>query len=129
MRKSVFTSFVAASVLAGCSPFVPWVNLKELPADQQQAVRRVRIWGNPQLVNRQYEVLSIVEGHSCQVLQIDGPATRLDAIEQLKAHAWQAGADGLADIRCGAKEGLSPAANCWELISCTAEAIKVSGTQ
>lgn len=40
--------------------------------------------------------------------------------------ASQKGANGIADLKCDPKEGVSFATNCWETIRCTAQALKVN---
>jgi uncharacterized protein YbjQ (UPF0145 family) len=116
---------VSASLLAGCGSFVPVAKIDELPPDQKHAVHGVKIYNTVQLMNKKFEVLSIVEGNSCQNKLYDPPATRANAIEQTKFFAHELGANGITNVQCGSREGTSLRTNCWELISCTAEAIKV----
>lgn len=73
-----------------------------------------------------FDVLNVVEGNSCQNKLYDPPATRAAAIDQAKYFASEMGADGITNIQCGAREGTSTRTNCWELVSCTAEAIKLA---
>lgn len=115
---------LGASLLAGCGSFVPVVNLRDLPPEQRHAVQSVKILSANQRLDDKAEVLAVVEGHSCKNKVWDAPATRAGAIEQLKFHAREAGANAITNIQCGGREGTSTNTNCWELISCTAEAIK-----
>lgn len=123
------TWFMVASIalmLNGCGAFVPVVKLDELPLEKKQALRNVKILSSTQRLDEKAEVLGIVEGHSCQNKTWDPPATRTGAIEQIKYYAKEMGADAVNNIQCGGREGTSTRTNCWELISCTAEAIKLN---
>lgn len=110
-----------SALLAGCGAFVPVI--KPTPEALNKA-NAVPIIGAGQRVD--YQVLTIVEGHSCQNKLTDPPATRVGAIEQVRLHALEAGATAIANLQCGQREGTSTRTNCWELISCTAEAVKIS---
>ena len=118
---------LSGSILSGCGAFVPVVNIKDLPPEKKHALRAIPIYNSVQLIDKDFQVLNILEGNACQNKLYDPPATRTAAIEQLKYHALEAGANGITNIQCGAREGTSTRTNCWELISCTAEAIKVNG--
>lgn len=118
---------LSGAILSGCGAFVPVVNIKDLPPEKIYALRSIPIYNSVQLIDKDFQVITIIEGNSCQNKLYDPPATRTAAIEQLKFHALEAGANGITNIQCGAREGTSTRTNCWELISCTAEAIRVNG--
>ncbi len=115
---------ITVTALSGCGSFVPTVKMHELSEAQRHNVRQLQIYNQTQLLNKNYAVLTIVEGNSCQNKVWDPPASRTSAIEQLKFHAFEAGGEGIANIQCSGREGTSVRTNCWELISCTAEVIK-----
>jgi hypothetical protein len=123
--KSFVSLLAISSLLAGCGSFVPIVKLNEQTPETRNKVAAVRILGQAQAFSGKYEVLTMVEGHSCQNKLYDPPATRVSAIEQIKFHAYEAGANAITNLQCGGREGTSMRTNCWELISCTAEAIKL----
>jgi len=112
--------------LTSCGSFVPVVKFDQLSPERRNAALSVKVIGASQLNGMKYDVLNIVEGHSCQNKLYDPPATRAAAIDQAKYFASEIGANGIANIQCGAREGTSTRTNCWELISCTAEAIKIA---
>jgi hypothetical protein len=125
MKKlSIFVAFGVG--LSGCGAFVPVVKIDEMTAEQRHKIRSVQIYNQAQLANKEFTVLTIVEGNSCQNKLYEPPATRAAAIEQLKYHAIEAQGDGITNIQCGGREGTSTRTNCWELISCTAEVIKLN---
>ena len=120
--KSISLLLIVA-VLSGCAAQVPVVNLKALPVDDLQAIKAMRMLSATQLIGKQFTVVGLVEGNSCQHLLTDPPATRTAAIEQVKYHAVVAKADAIANVQCGGREEVSVHTNCWQLISCTAEAV------
>lgn len=120
--STVCASMVAA--LAGCRAFVPVVDIKALPSETQEAVRALPIYNDVQLARVDFRILGIVEGISCKHWMWDPPATREGALEQTKYYAYQLGADGLASVEFGGKEATSVHTNCWEVIRCSAGAIK-----
>ena len=112
------------SLLTACGSFVPTINVNNLSEEQRHKVRQVEIFNSRQLQDRQFRILTIIEGNSCQNKIYDPPATRVGAIEQLKYHSLEQGGDGITNIQCSGREGTSLRTNCWELRSCTAEVIK-----
>lgn len=116
-----------AALLAGCGPRIPVVDIESLPAEQRQAARSLPIYDRTHLIDREVEVLGVVEGNACQRTAFDVPASRTAAVEQLKLRASEIGANGIRHIQCGAPEGLTTRTYCWKSISCTAEAIRVGG--
>lgn len=113
-------------LLTGCGSFLPVVKLDQLSPEKRNAALSVKIFNATQLSGMKFDVLSVVEGNSCQNKLYDPPATRGAAIDQAKYFASEIGADGITNIQCGAREGTSTRTNCWELVSCTAEAIKIA---
>lgn len=126
MLKPSILCFLLSFLVTGCGAFVPVVKLDQLSPEKRQAALSVKIFGASQLNGMKYELLNVVEGNSCQNKLYDPPATRVAAIDQAKYFASEIGADGITNIQCGAREGTSTRTNCWELISCTAEAIKIA---
>jgi hypothetical protein len=117
---------ISSVLLTSCGAFVPVVKLDQLSPEKRNAVLSVRIFNASQLGGMKFDVLNVVEGNSCQNKLSDPPATRAAAIDQAKYFAYEMGADGITNIQCGAREGTSTRTNCWELVSCTAEAIKIA---
>lgn len=115
-----------ALVLTGCGSFVPTTKIEAITPEQRTAMGQLEIYNQAQLINKNFKVLSIAEGHSCQNKLWDDPATRTGAIEQIKFQAVKLNADGITNIQCGGKEGTSVRTNCWQLVSCTAEVIKLN---
>jgi len=100
--------------------------MQDLSVDQRHALQAVKIYNSSQLVGATFDVINVVEGNSCQNKMWDPAATRAAAIDQAKYLAMEMGADGITNIQCGEREGTSVRTNCWEMVSCTAEAIKIA---
>lgn len=116
---------IPALALSGCfGPFVAVVPPEQV-AQQQAAVSAVKIYDESQLGRLRFDVIDMIEGNSCQNKSNQPPASRTAAIDQLKVMAAQRGADGITKIQCGDREGTSVRTNCWTLITCSAEAIKL----
>jgi len=124
IRNRILAIGVAA--LTSCGSFVPVVDISRLPIETKHAVQAIKYYDQTQLSGAKFEVLTIVEGNSCQNKTYDPPATRARALEQIKYFAYEVGANGITNLQCGGREGTSVRTNCWELISCTAEAIKIN---
>lgn len=116
--------FLLSLLLTGCGSFVPTAKIDQMSAEQRHAINSVEIINQTQLINKNFKVVGIVEGHSCMNKMWDPPATRMGAIEQIKVQVVDMKGDGITNIQCGGKEGTSVATNCWQLVSCTAEVIK-----
>jgi uncharacterized protein YbjQ (UPF0145 family) len=114
-----------AMLLAGCGPMVPVRDMDTLSPPERAAVQNVQIFNAAQLTGKPFRVLTIVEGISCKNKAWDHAATRSDAINQARYWAHQAGADGITAVQCDSPRGTTTTYNCWESITCTAEAVKL----
>lgn len=124
MRRIV-PQILLVSMVAACGAFVPVVDLQELSPEQRQKIRSVQVLDDNLLSKRRYSILNVAEGNSCKNLVTDPPASRTNAIEQLKFYALEMGGNAISNIQCSGREGTSVDTNCWELISCTANVLIV----
>ena len=125
--KSVASAVLASTLIvaiSGCGSLVPVVKMENLSAEQRRAVNDVPIYNQAQLIGKKYKILNIVEGISCKNKIWDHAATKTDAIFQAKYWALQMGSDGITNLQCDFPRGTTVTYNCWESITCTAEAIK-----
>jgi uncharacterized protein YbjQ (UPF0145 family) len=117
---------IAVITIFGCvGPLVPVKKIDELPVSIRREVLAMLIYNESQLIGRQYRVINIVEGISCKNKTWDPAATKTDAINQAKYWAHEMGADALMNIQCEFPRGTTITYNCWESITCTAQAIKL----
>jgi hypothetical protein len=110
----------------GCiGPFVEVIKLDE------QSVARVRsdvpTYTSEQLKGRTYRVVLPLSATSCKSKFWDPSGTPEDAIDQLRAKAARAGANGILDPLCEAPEGTSLSKNCWQSVTCHAAGIVIGG--
>lgn len=125
MKTFIAVMLIAVSG-AGCvGPLVPVVKMEQLPPEEKRATLSLPIYNESQLAGKEYQVLNIVEGISCKNKTWDHAATKSDAINQTKYWARQQGADGLLNVQCEIPRGTTTTYNCWESITCTAQAIKL----
>jgi len=127
MEKSTMrTIFTLPWVLliAGCGAMVPTVKFDEMTVEQRRAVNALEIYNISQLAGRDYTIITIVEGISCKNKVWDHAATKTDALFQTKHWAREAGADAITNVQCDSPRGTTVTYNCWESVTCTAEAIK-----
>lgn len=124
MRK-LMTLLCATTLVTGCAPFIPVVKVEELPASQKASIETMLTYEASDLASRKYTTIAQVEGFSCKDLLWSPSATQEDAVRQIKYWALQKGANAIARLTCGSKEGVSFLKNCWETIRCTADAIKL----
>ncbi len=126
MRYYAFLVFLSAqiAIISGCGSFVPVVKMENLSVEQRRAVNDVPIFNQTQVMDKKYKIMNIVEGISCKNKIWDHAATKSDAIFQAKYWAHQMSADGISNLQCDSPRGTTTTYNCWESITCTAEAIK-----
>jgi hypothetical protein len=124
LKRLCALSVPSLLLLYGCGSMVPTVKMEEVPVEQRRAVNDVEIMNASQLAGRKFKVLNVVEGISCKNKVWDAAATKTDAIFQARYWAKQQGADAVANLQCDVPRGTTATYNCWESITCTAEAIK-----
>ncbi|MCC6758579.1 MAG: hypothetical protein IT395_03010 [Candidatus Omnitrophica bacterium] len=118
---------MASIFSAGCvGPLVPVQKMTALPIETRREVLSMPIYNESQLFNKQYTILNVVEGISCKNKTWDPAATKTDAINQAKYWAYEMGANALMNIQCEYPRGTTTTYNCWESITCTAQAIKIN---
>jgi hypothetical protein len=113
-----------ASLITGCGALVPVAKIDELKIETKRKVLSMPIYNESQLTGKKYTILNYVEGISCKNKTWDPAATKTDAINQAKYWAYEMGAEGMLNIQCEQPRGTTTTYNCWESITCTAQAIK-----
>lgn len=108
--------------LSACSGLVN-VNIDELPETERKRVQNLPIIHTVQLSTRRFNIISLLEGYSCN--KWFAPAFRKPAIDILKLQALNIGADGISNIQCSdANYEARFWTSCPALVLCTAEAIQ-----
>lgn len=108
--------------LGGCvGPLVPVVKL-----DQELKMRlrkEIRVFDIAELQNKEYRRIGQIEATSCMNKLWDSPASREDAIDQLRYKASALGGNGITNLTCEQREGTNLAKNCWNSVTCYGVAI------
>lgn len=117
---------ILLAVVVGCvGPLVPVVKIEQLSPEEKRSTLSLPIYNESQLAGKQYQVINVVEGISCKNRTWDPAATKSDAINQAKYWARQQGADAILNVQCEIPRGTTTTYNCWESITCTAQAIRL----
>lgn len=124
MKRTAATLLLFAG-LSACA--TGEVNLNSLSPAEREGYRAVRILNDAQLADLDFEVLGIVEGHSCRSSMVGSSPSRSAAVEQARYAAYKRGANAIANITYADPKGTT--ASCWETLSVTAEAIKFTEPQ
>jgi len=123
----VIQIYFLALLLSGCvGTLVPVKNMEEMSPELKSKVLLMPIYNESQLFQKKYNIINIVEGISCKNKAWDPAATKTAAINQAKYWAYIMEADALLNIRCDHPRGTTKSYNCWESITCTAQAIKIN---
>jgi S1-C subfamily serine protease len=113
---------VFAFASGGCvGPLVPVVKL-----DQESAMRlrkEIRVFDIAELQNKEYRRIGQIEATSCMNKLWDSPASREDAMDQLRYKASALGGNGITNLTCEQREGTNLAKNCWNSVTCYGVAI------
>lgn len=122
--KALATTIISTILLSGCSAFIPQANMDDLSLDDRRKVQSMPIYNEAQLKDKKYKILNVVEGISCKNKLWNRPATKTNSILQSKYWAYMMGADAILNIQCEKPRKTKTTYNCWESITCTAQAIK-----
>ncbi len=120
--KNKIKVLLAVLAVGGCvGPLVPVVKL------DQESVMRLRkeipIFDITELQNKEYRRIGQIEATSCMNKLWDSPASKENAIDQLRYKASALGGNGITNLICEPCEGTNVAKNCWNSVTCYGVAI------
>lgn len=123
MRKAGLVLVFSMVFLAGgcVGPLVPVVKL-----DKESAMRlrnEIPVFDISGLQKKEYRRIGQIEATSCMNKLWDSPASREDAIDQLRYKASALGGNGITNLICEQQEGTNLAKNCWNSVTCYGVAI------
>lgn len=115
-------------LLGGCAG--AFVEVVELDQAQIKSINQTMpVFLTTDLKGVDFDFLGSVKATSCfNNLVLDDPASKEDAMNQLKYKASIMGADAVINPMCS-KEGTSLAKNCWTSITCEAAAIRINNKE
>ena len=120
------SGILAIILLLGCSPFVPVVNVSEVPKETLQKAYQIQTFeiGNGSSRPQVSEYLGSITAYSCKHLMTDPPASKGNALIQLRLKALELGADGIFDITFDTRGTDTWGTNCWESVQVSGVAVK-----
>ena len=90
---------IAALALAiGCGTFVPVVDVSSLSAQQRRDMLEIEILPLETKPDRPFRILGAIEAYSCKHWIWDPPASRSNALEQLRYRAFELGATAIVEV-------------------------------
>lgn len=122
---NLFFGVITLWLLGACTAFVDIVKVDQLPPETRAAMANVAIYTDHQPRDIKYDVVASMDATSCKGLAIDPPATRANALDQLKYKALKAGANAVIGVSC-TRTGVDYGANCWQTVVCAGTAVRAA---
>jgi hypothetical protein len=110
-------------MLEGCIA-APITKIASLSSDMRDAVVRLPMYTEGDLIGKEHAVIDSVKGTSCQYRRDDPVATETNAINEAKYWVKDHGPEGLKNVQWDAPRGKTLFNRCWGSITCTGQAIK-----
>ena len=125
MRKFLVI-FVLGMILSGCAPFVPVIDVSKVPRPELQQAYKIKTFttGSDVSYPEIAEYLGDITAYSCKNLLTDPPASKGDALTQLRLKALRKGADGIIDVTFDSRGTDAWGTNCWESVQASGIAVK-----
>lgn len=130
MRLALIAA-LTAGVLSGCGTFVPVIDVKKVPEDELQAAYKIRTYTPENASNYPVvsEYIGPITAYSCKHWMTDPPASKGDALLQLRLKALEKKADAVIDVTFDARGTDTWGTNCWETVQASGVAVKIKATQ
>ncbi len=121
-----FFSVLILLTLVSCGPMVPVLDTDKLSSSQLDTASKVKIYtlGNSADAPDIDSFLTHIEAYSCKHLIWDPPASKNDALIQLRTKAAELGADGVIDVTFDKQGTDTFGTNCWESVYVGGMAVK-----
>lgn len=110
--------------LTGC--IGPLVDVTKVDQGTAADLERSVAVYEPAATPRGAAVMGPITATSCMNKIWDNPATKEDAVAQLRHHARIHGANAVGNLMCQQSEGTSLAKNCWNSVTCSGSAMRVT---
>ncbi len=114
--------FSIGVVLSACGSFVDIRDMSKLSQQDLQVITEVQVYEQRDLKKGSYQSLGEFHGYSCKLTIGDKPATKSDAMRQLKNKVLEAGGEAIVTSSCYG-EGTTYSKNCWEAFTCSGTAV------
>lgn len=124
--RSTFSLIFCILLLTGCGTFVPVQDVSKVRKEKLQQAYKIKtftIEGGrqpPQISN----YLGDITAYSCKHLMWDPPASKGNALTQLRLKALDMGAEGIIDVTFDSRGTDTFGTNCWESVQASGVAVK-----
>ncbi len=119
------TAVAFAILLSACGTFVPVTDVTKIDPDVLKAALQLRTYVVGQTPDGSYSVIEPIDAYSCKHLFWDKPASKGDALKQLKYKAYAMGANAIMDVAFDTRGTDAWGTNCWETVQASGVAIKI----
>ena len=123
--KNVLCSLLCLCFV-GCGPWVPVTDLSKVPQDKLNAAYKIKTFTTdsnltlPEIV----DYLGDITAYSCKNLLWDRPASKGNALMQLKLKGLAVGADGIIEVTFDIRGTDAWGTNCWETVQASGIAVR-----
>ncbi|MDB4070587.1 YbjQ family protein [Candidatus Pelagibacter sp.] len=123
--KKILGIMVLGFILSSCGPRVDVINLSTVEPDVLAKASKLQIFklDNAQPKPEIDQYIGELTAYSCKHLTWDPPASKGDALKQLKIKAVRAGANGVIDITFDSRGTDTFGTNCWESVQASGTAV------
>ena len=117
--------FFMSMILAGCGAFVPVQDVSKVDSETMQKAYKVKTFNAnsnmsyPEVKNYYGPIVAF----SCKGMLYDPPASKGDALIQLRLKAVELGANGIIDITFDTRGTDTWGTNCWETVQASGTAV------
>ncbi len=119
------TGVAFAILLSACGTFVPVTDVKKIDPDMLKAALQIRTYVIGQPPEGSYSVIEPIDAYSCKHLVWEKPASKGDALIQLKYKAYAMGANAIMDVAFDTRGTDTWGTNCWETVQASGVAIMI----
>ncbi len=123
--KKVLAILILGLLLTSCGPRVKVTKLSDISPEILTEASKVQVFrlDNPTPKPDIEKYVGEITAYSCKHLVWDPPASKGDALKQLKVEAVQAGANGIIDINFDSRGTDTWGTNCWESVQASGTAV------
>jgi uncharacterized protein YbjQ (UPF0145 family) len=129
MRKYLVI-FLIGMFVYGCAPFVPVIEVSKVPKQELQQAYKIKTYmvGSEVSYPEVSEYMGDITAYSCKNLATDLPASKGDALTQLRLKALEMEANGIIDVTFDSRGKDAWGTNCWESVQASGIAVKFKRT-
>ena len=111
--------------LVGCGANVPIIKIDEVPSEILQSSYSIQVYTVDSTATRPKvkSFIGQIDAFSCKLLSTDPPASKGDALTQLRLNALEKGATGVVDVTFDLRGADAWGTNCWESVQASGVAV------